>query len=108
MLTPYYQPTVDTCRNIQSTEAVLFEENLCGIVISSSSWRDSKVLNLTGNIDNLINEEDREIYIRLGNFNTTTDLSGAWNNVTIPDIKVCNQDTKLMLSFEDSLACKPH
>ncbi|XP_034326433.2 von Willebrand factor D and EGF domain-containing protein isoform X1 [Magallana gigas] len=98
VLTPYYQPTIDTCRNIQSTEAILFKENLCGIVISSSSWRESKVLNVTGNIDNLINAKDRDIYIRLGIFNTTTDLSGAWNNVTIPDIKIYISDVDNTIS----------
>lgn len=52
MLTPYYQSSaVDTCQNIQSTEAVLFNDNKCGIVISSNTWRESKVLNMTGNID---------------------------------------------------------
>lgn len=98
MLTPFYQPTIDTCQNIQSTEAVLFKENLCGIVILSSSWRESKVLNLTGNIDNLINKEDKEIYIRLGNFNNTIDRSGAWYNVTIPDIKIYISDVDNKIS----------
>lgn len=93
ILTPYYQPSaVDTCQNIQSTEAVLFNENKCGIVISSNTWRELKVLNVTGNIDNLINEKDREIYIRLGHNGLGNDPSGAWDNVTIPDIKVGNQN----------------
>lgn len=93
MLTPYYQPSaVDTCQNIQSTEAVLFNENKCGIVISSNTWRELKVLNVTGNIDNLINEKNREIYIRLGHNGLGNDPSGAWDNVTIPDIKVGNQN----------------
>lgn len=92
MLTPYYQSSpVDSCQNIQSTEAVLFNENKCGIVISSNTWRESKVLNVTGNIDNLINERDREIYIRLGNNGPGGDPFRAWDNVTMPDIKVCNQ-----------------
>lgn len=88
MLTPYYQSSaVDTCQNIQSTEAVLFNENRCGIVISSNTWNESKVLSVTGNIDNLINERDREIYIRLGN-GQGSDPSRAWDYVNIPDIKV--------------------
>lgn len=107
MLTPYYQSSVvDTCQNIQSTEAVLFKENKCGIVISSNTWRESKVLNVTGNIDNLINERDREIYIRLGNNGPGGDPFRAWDNVTMPDIKVCIQNisikdmlTKIMISF---------
>lgn len=101
MLTPYYQSSpVDTCQNIQSTEAVLFNENKCGIVISSNTLNKSKVLSMTGNIDNLINERDREIYNRLGNNGQGGDSSRAWDNVTIPDIKVGNQNIsiKYMLS----------
>lgn len=90
ILTPYYQPTVDTCQTIQSTEAVLFNENRCGIAISSKTWRETKFLNVTGNIDNFINERDREIYIRLGRKGKGGDSSRAWDNVTIPDIQVCN------------------
>lgn len=100
MLTPYYQSSVvETCQNIQSTEAVLFNENRCGIVISSNTWRESKVLNVTGNIDNLINERDREIYIRLGINGKGGDPFKAWDNVTMPDIKVCNQN----ISIKDML-----
>lgn len=100
MLTPYYQSSVvDTCQNIQSTEAVLFNDNKCGIVISSNTWRESKVLNMTGNIDNLINERDREIYIRLGINGKGGDPFKAWDNVTMPDIKVCNQN----ISIKDML-----
>lgn len=96
MLTPYYQSSaVDTCQNIQSSQPVLFKENKCGIVISSNSWRESKVLNMIGNIDNLINERDREIYIRLGNNGQGGDPFKAWDNVTMPDIKVCNQNISL-------------
>lgn len=100
MLTPYYQSSaVDICQNIQSTEAVLFNDNKCGIVISSNTWRESKVLNITGNIDNLINERDREIYIRLGNNGQGGDPFKAWDNVTMPDFKVGNQD----ISIKDML-----
>lgn len=101
MLTPYYQSSVvDTCQNIQSTEAVLFKENKCGIVISSNTWRESKVLSVTGNIDNLINERDREIYIRLGNNGPGGDPFRAWDNVIMPDIKVGNQN----ISIKDKLS----
>lgn len=99
MLTPYYQSSVvDTCQNIQSTEAVLFKENKCGIVISSNTWRESKVLNVTGNIDNLINERDREIYIRLGNNGPGGDPFRAWDNVIMPDIKVYISDVDNTIS----------
>lgn len=99
MLTPYYQSSVvDTCQNIQSTEAVIFKENKCGIVISSNTWRESKVLNVTGNIDNLINERDREIYIRLGNNGPGGDPFRAWDNVTMPDIKVYISDVDNTIS----------
>lgn len=99
MLTPNYQSSaVDSCQNIQSTEAVLFEQNQCGIAISSSTWRDPKELTVTGNIDNLINERDREIYIRLGNNGPGGDPNGAWDNVTMPDIKVYISDVDNRIS----------
>lgn len=100
MLTPYYYQSsaVDTCQNIKSTEALLFNKNKCGIIISSNTWNESKVLNVTGNIDNLINERDREIYIRLGHNGQGNDPSGAWDNVTIPDIKVYISDVDNTIS----------
>lgn len=106
MLTPYYQSSaVDTCQNIQSTEAVLFNENKCGIVISSNTWNESKVLSVTGNIDNLINIRDREIYIRLGNNGQRGDSSRAWDNVTIPDIKVGNQNISIKYMLSKKCVC---
>lgn len=89
---------MDTCQTIQSTEAVLFNENKCGIVISSKTWRETKFLNVTGNIDNFINERDREIYIRLGRKGRGSGSSRAWDNVTIPDIQVYISDVDNTIS----------
>lgn len=48
-------------------------------------------LNVTGNFDNLINNDgDREIFIRIGILGKGSEISRAWDNVTVPDIKVCN------------------
>lgn len=45
---------------------------------------------MIGNIDNLINERDREIYIRFGYNGLGNDFFGVWDNVIILDIKVGN------------------
>lgn len=91
LLTPFYQPSVDTCQNIPSKDAILFDQKQCGIIVTRETWRDTAFLNVTGNIDNLINNDgDREIFIRIGILGKGSEFSGAWDNVTVPDIKVCN------------------
>lgn len=90
MLIFYYQfLVVDICQNIQLIEVVFFKENKCGIVILSNIWCEFKVFNVIGNIDNLINERDREIYIRFGNNGLGGDFFRVWDNVIMLDIKVC-------------------
>jgi hypothetical protein len=87
VVTPKYQPTPDTCETVQTNDPILFDENQCGITIFSGTWRDSKSLKVSGNIDNLINLADRDIFIRLGILGES-EFSEAWQNTTIPDIKV--------------------
>jgi hypothetical protein len=89
MVTPKYQPTSDTCETVHTNDPILFDQNQCGITISSGTWRELKSLNVSGNVDNLINLADRDIFIRLGISGDSGDYSEAWDNVTIPDIKVC-------------------
>lgn len=89
MVTPKYQPTPETCETVQTTDPILFYENQCGITIASGSWRESKSLTVSGNVDNLINAADRDIFIRLGILGDTGEFSKAWHNTTVPDIKVC-------------------
>ncbi|XP_056022076.1 uncharacterized protein LOC125649695 [Ostrea edulis] len=92
LVTPKYQPTRETCETVQITDPILFENNQCGISISSRSWRESKSLTVTGNVDNLINVADRDIFIRLGILGESGDLSDAWHNTTVPDIKIYISD----------------
>lgn len=99
LLTPFYQPSVDTCQNIPSKDAILFDQKQCGIIVTRETWRDTAFLNVTGNIDNLINNDgDREIFIRIGILGKGSEFSGAWDNVTVPDIKVYISDMDNILS----------
>lgn len=97
ILTPTYQSSVSSCQNFSTQAEVSFEEKNCGILIESSTWWEEKVLKVTGKTDGLINVRDRDVFIRLGTRTTKTavDLSGVWNNFTMPDIRVCT----LTLSF---------
>lgn len=97
ILTPTYQSSVDSCKHFSYQGEVSFDENGCGIQIESSTWWEKKVLKVTGKTDGLINMKDRDVFIRLGIRKTeiAEDLSGVWNNFSMPDIRVCT----LTLSF---------
>ncbi|XP_056020810.1 von Willebrand factor D and EGF domain-containing protein-like [Ostrea edulis] len=88
LVTPKYQPTPETCENVQTTDPILFDQNRCGIAIASATWNESKSLTVSGNVDNLINAADRDIFIRLGILGESGDFSKAWHNTTVPDIKI--------------------
>lgn len=91
ILTPTYQSFASSCPNFSNQGEVSFDENNCGILIEGSTWWEEKVLKVTGKTDGLINVRDRDVFIRLGTRTTETgeDLSGVWNNFTMPDIRVC-------------------
>lgn len=91
ILTPTYQSSASSCQNFSNQGEVSFDENGYGILIESSTWWEEKVLKVTGKTDGLINMRDRDVFIRLGTRTTETavDLSGVWNNFTMPDIRVC-------------------
>lgn len=91
ILTPTYQSSASSCQNFSDQGEVSFGEKKCGILIESSTWWEEKVLKVTGKADGLINVRDRDVFIRLGTRTTETavDLSGVWNNFTMPDIRVC-------------------
>lgn len=91
ILTPTYQSSASLCQNVSYQGEVSFDENGCGILIESSTWWEEKVLEVTGKADGLINVGDRDVFIRLGTTKTESgvDLSRAWDNFTMPDIRVC-------------------
>lgn len=99
ILTPTYQSSASSCQNFSNQGEVSFDENGCGIQIESSTWWEEKVLKVTGKTDGLINVRDRDVFIRLGTRTTKTaeDLSGVWNNLTMPDIRIFlhDEDKKL-------------
>lgn len=87
--TPEYQSAGKQCSNYANRNSISFDRHGCGIEINSLSWNSRKSLNITGNVDNMVNKDEREIFIRLGvNNSKTEDASRVWDNVTIPDIQV--------------------
>lgn len=99
ILTPTYQSSASSCQNFSNQGEVSFDENNCGILIESSTWWEEKVLRVTGKTDGLINVRDRDVFIRLGTRTTETaeDLSGVWNNFTMPDIRIFLHDEEKKL-----------
>lgn len=91
ILTPMYQSSASSCQNFSNQGEVSFDEKGCGILIESSTWWEDKVLKVTGKTDGLINVRDRDVFIKLGTRTTkiAEDLSGVWDNFTMPDIRVC-------------------
>ncbi|XP_062588306.1 von Willebrand factor D and EGF domain-containing protein-like [Saccostrea cucullata] len=93
LLTPIYQSSIQQCTNFSNSDVISFEENHCGILVKGLSWNSTVRLNVTGNVDNLINIADRETNIRLGTTTTNgMDPSRVWDNITMPDIKVYVSD----------------
>lgn len=86
-----YQSSASSCQNFSNQGEVSFDEKGCGILIESSTWWEDKVLKVTGKTDGLINVRDRDVFIKLGTRTTkiAEDLSGVWDNFTMPDIRVC-------------------
>jgi hypothetical protein len=84
---PGYQS--DQCSNNIQEESLVFKTQNCGVTFSTNNWEMPINLIVTGYIDNVYNTGDRTAHIRLKiKENSTTDLSGAWDTVNIPDIKV--------------------
>ncbi|XP_061187357.1 von Willebrand factor D and EGF domain-containing protein-like [Saccostrea echinata] len=89
LLTPTYQSNIQQCTNFSNSDVISFKENHCGMLVKGTSWNSTVRLNVTGNVDNLINIADRETNIRLGTTTTNgMDPSRVWDNITMPDIKV--------------------
>lgn len=100
ILTPKYQSSASSCQSFSNQGEISFDENRCGILIESSTWWTQKILNVTGKTDGVINKKDREVYIRFGSFEKSKeDISGVWNNFTMPDIKVSSIKVALYTTF---------
>ena len=87
---PGYQDNPsDHCVNNIQGESLVFKTQYCGVTFSTDNWKMPVNLIVTGYVDNVYNIEDKTAHIRLKiKENSTTGLSGAWDTVNIPDIKV--------------------
>ena len=87
---PVYQGNPsDKCVNSIQEEAMVFNTQKCGVTFSTINWEMPVNLIVTGYVDNVYNADDRTGHIRLEMAEgSSTDLSGVWDTVNIPDIQV--------------------
>lgn len=78
------------CTNGITKDGLVFTTDYCGIKFSHSNWQDPQLINITGQIDQLANIEDRLINLRLYNADTVAAKGplGYWINYHTTDIKV--------------------
>ena len=68
---------------------MVFNTQECGVTFSTINWEMPVNLIVTGYVDNVYNADDRTGHIRLEMAEgSSTDLSGVWDTVDIPDIQV--------------------
>lgn len=96
ILTPGCLSSNNSCKLLSNQGGLAFDEKICGIVISSSTWWKEKTLNVIGKSDGVINDPgDRNINIKLGSITKSRgDPSEVWYNFTMPDIKVSTYITE--------------
>ncbi|XP_063435089.1 uncharacterized protein LOC134716188 isoform X2 [Mytilus trossulus] len=93
------------CINNVENGDLAFEREFCGITIPSIGWNNTLNLKVTGYVDNLYNEhKTRTAKIHFTSLRNNMDLSGAWNRINIPDIKVQITDADHKLTGKACLA----
>jgi hypothetical protein len=87
---PVYQGNPsDSCVNTIQEKDLVFNTQECGVTFSTNNWEMPVNLTVTGYVDNVYNTDDRTGHIRLKiKANLSTELSGVWDTVNIPDIQV--------------------
>lgn len=90
---PNYQTDGNSCHHELDNESLSFQSEKCGIYFSNLMWKDKQVVNITGNVDNVVNFDDRIAAIRLysdaSKVKTDTPELDLWTGFILPDIMVC-------------------
>ncbi|XP_063416202.1 uncharacterized protein LOC134697845 [Mytilus trossulus] len=78
------------CTNGITKDGLVFTTDYCGIKFAHSNWQDPQLINITGQIDQLANIEDRLINLRLYNADTVAAKGSLsyWRNYHTTDIKI--------------------
>lgn len=90
---PNYQTDGNNCQFGLDKKSLSFESQKCGIFFSNLKWKDKQMVHITGNVDNVVNFDDRITAIRLYNdvkkVTTATPELDLWKGLILPDITVC-------------------
>lgn len=86
------QVNEEKCVNGKTVDGIVFKPDRCGIKFSHSNWKEKQTIKIFGQTDQLVNVQDRIIFLRLYNADDVapTDPILYWKNIHLPDIKVCN------------------
>ena len=86
---PKYQENTDSCVNNINARDIVFKTEFCGFKFGTLDWNKTKNLEVYGYSDGKYNSYFRVTYIRLAT-DAVAGFDGAmWENVSVPDIKVC-------------------
>lgn len=85
-----YNYNSNRCINNLQTGDLAIETEFCGITIPSIGWDNTLDLKVTGYVNNLYDEQKtRTATIHFTSLvRNNVDISGTWNRVDIPDLKV--------------------
>lgn len=90
---PNYQTDGGNCQFGLNKKSLSFESQKCGIYFSNLKWKAKQKVHITGNVDNVVNFDDRITAIRLYNdakkVTTDTPELDLWKGIILPDIMVC-------------------
>ncbi|XP_052063239.1 uncharacterized protein LOC127702954 isoform X1 [Mytilus californianus] len=92
---PKYQNVPTTCSssNILQQDIAFDSFQSCGLTVPSQYSGQSIQFNVTGYVDGQYSgSRKRSTKIRLMSLISTVDLTGAWNNITSPDIEILVSD----------------
>jgi hypothetical protein len=90
---PNYQTDGNSCHHVLDKKSIKFQSQKCGIYFSNLKWKDKQLVNITGDLDNVVNFDGRITAIRLYNdakkATTATPELNLWKGIILPDIMVC-------------------
>ncbi|CAG2217339.1 unnamed protein product [Mytilus edulis] len=95
---PDYQVNEEECVNGITADGIVFISDLCGIKFSHSNWKEKQTIKIFGQTDQLVNVQDRIIFLRLYNGDKVepSDPILYWKNIHLPDIKVYVKDADVL------------
>lgn len=90
---PSYQKN-DQCANGIKDNGIIFQSETCGIKFAHNNWNQKQIITIIGQTDQVINNKDRIVFLRLYNSDEVTPNKDLiyWKNIHLPDIKAVVKD----------------